>query len=166
MCWIPWTRYAPATSSGPCEAAISTHGCDGVTSVVDVVPSSHLDAHQDVGDGALQTRELDARAGEAAFARVDRAALEQRIRQLLHGRFGDVAHAVGEPQRDRQAHAGQDRGAPQDVVPAGRRLLDLQGRRPHLVRSDRRRECQQREHRGGEGTRHGGVSVGGAGITS
>src|SRR5438876_236033 len=40
MCWMPWTTYAPATASALCEGAISTHGCEGRTSVVNSRPSA------------------------------------------------------------------------------------------------------------------------------
>ena len=69
------------------RAAISTQGCEGRTSVVERRAVEERHAHQDVGDRALQPDELDALPGEPAFTRIEHAALEQRIRQLLHRRL-------------------------------------------------------------------------------
>ena len=105
----------------------------------------HLDAYEHVGDRALEPRELDTASGEPALAQIDRAALEERVGQVLYRRCCEVARALRELQDDREAHAGQHRRAPQEVTATGLRLLDLEEGGADLVRTRTRHERREQD---------------------
>ncbi len=103
-----------------------------------------LYAHQHVGDRRLQSREFDPLASKSA-GRFDHAPLDQRIGQLLRVRTGDIAHAFRQREIDRQAHAGEHGGTPDELVALRRRLPDFEIGRARFVRHGIRRANQQRD---------------------
>ena len=69
MCSMPCDRYAPATASGPCDVAMSTHGCGRPHQRGRMRAVEHLHAHQDVRDRRLQPDELNALPSQPLGAR-------------------------------------------------------------------------------------------------
>ena len=84
-----------------------------------------LHPHQNIGDGRLQAHEFDALAGKAGLAGVDPSTLKKQAGKLFQRWRGDVARIVGKFQHHRQSHPGIDRRAPQHLIAARRRLVDL-----------------------------------------
>ncbi len=110
----------------------------------------HLHAHQHIGDGQLQARELDALARQSLRPRVDPAPFDEQVRELAHNGLFQVLHTVRKLQDNGQPHARQNRRAPQDAELAGRGFFDLEIGRARLVRRRRKRHEQQREQLPGE----------------
>ena len=104
-----------------------------------------LYAYEHVGDGRLQTDELDALAPEAA-RHGDDSPFDNRVGEFAQPRFDDGVHAVGELQNHRQALAGGDRRAPHDVVTIGQCLGQFKVRRTRFVRYRARVMSKDREH--------------------
>ena len=95
---------------------------------------ARLDPHQHIGDGGLQTHELDALAAQAP-GRSNDTAFHDRVGQLAHVRLHQSADTFGKLQDDGQPHAGRHRRAPHDVVAIRRRFGQLEVRRTRFMRA-------------------------------
>ena len=106
-------------------------------------PSLEGGPDQHVGDGELEAGELDAPAGEPAPPRLDEAAFDDRIRQLLHERLLQIPHVLREPQHHGQPLAREHGRAPQHTETSRRGLAQLEVRGSRLVAARRVRPEQQ-----------------------
>ena len=78
-----------------------------------------LNAHQDVGDGQLQSGELDALACQTVWPGVDPAAFYEGVREFLDAGLSQILHIVGKLEHYWKAHACEYGCAPQDTELAG-----------------------------------------------
>lgn len=77
------------------------------TTILQLHPCQHI------GNGELQSFDLNSLAGHSVCSGINPAAFKQRICELLHYRFSLIPHASGHAQHQRQTLAGQHRGSPQ-----------------------------------------------------
>ena len=81
------------------QASLGRRDLDpGLRGVDDGRPAStveHLDPHEHVGDGALQSGKFDSLARKSAGAGLDRVAGQHRVSQFLGRRLLQVSYVVG-----------------------------------------------------------------------
>ena len=115
---MPCMRYVRCNGEWPAGGGDFHPGLRGMNQRRRVRAIARLDPHQHIGDGGLQSHELDTLAAEAA-RRADDLTLDNRVGQLAQPGFDEVARTFGKLQNDGQPHAGQHRRTPDDVVAVG-----------------------------------------------
>ena len=131
-------RFHPGLRAGHLDPRLSRTRDDGPGPAVE-----HLEAGQHVGDGELKPDELDVLSRQSIRPRVDPASFDERVRKLACDGLLQVPHTVRQLQDDRQAHARENRGAPQHAELAGGGLLELEVGGTRLVGEGRREREQQ-----------------------
>ena len=139
-------RHRP---SQVCEAAISTHGCDGRTIVgpASCRRASATRTSTSVIVNCSPTNSMRLPASPFGPASIQRRSTSESASSWTMGSFRFL-HAVRQLQHDRQAHAREHRRAPQHAELAGRGLLDLEIGGTRLVgAAPTRGRARQRAHR-------------------
>src|SRR6516165_5325671 len=93
----------------------------------------HFDADQHVRNRQLQSRELNALAGETVRTGINRAAFDYRISKLFYFRLGYVLDVVRQSQRHWQTHSRKDWSSPQNGELTGRGFFEFEIGRPRLM---------------------------------
>src|ERR1035438_6311180 len=97
-------------------------------------PVKQLNAHEHVGDGELQSGKLNAPARQTGWSCINPPPLHEGVREFLYVGLSQILYVVRKLERDRNAHACEDRCVPEHAELSRRGLFDLKVGRTRLMR--------------------------------